>query len=147
MFLSDSEWFSLVLNCCQQFSILHRSSIVLFGSQLLQLALVCYQWFSMVTMQWFSMILSGSEQFSEWFTLVLSCYQYFSIVLSGSQLLSVVVCRLHFLQVALIGYQWSGAQWLQCSGSHWLPVVLNGLSWFSNSIVLSVSQLFLRTPP
>ena len=91
------------------------------------------------------MILSGSEQFSEWFTLVLSCYQYFSIVLSGSQSPSVVVCRLQFLQVALTGYQWIGAQWLQCSGSHWLSAVLNRLSWFS--IVLSASQLFLRTPP
>ena len=105
-------------------------SMVLCSSQLLQLALIGYQWFSMVTMQWFSMIISGSERFSmvlttsqlfamvlidyhavilngsERFSMVFSCSQLFSTIPSGSQLLSRVVCRPQLLQVALIGYQW-----------------------------------------
>ena len=60
--------------------------------------------------------------------MVYTSAQLLQVLLSFSQSLLVVVCRLQFLQVALICYQWSGAQWLQCSGSHWVPVVLNGLS-------------------
>ena len=96
------QWFS-------DFSSSFWFSVITIGSCLLAVVLNGYH----------AMVLNDSQQFSEWFTLVLSCHQYFSVFLNHFQWLSVDFSFYKWLLfvtsgvvlngynvVVHIGYQW-----------------------------------------